>query len=109
MLMKIVSDMLFEMSEAEVRKFFKYGVGVYYAFDNYECSIDHIMKLRAEVLKEYPYKKDSDMDIRVFTNTDTSRFASHTTLAVVIPVEDYLRLRKTGMIKRLDGKEEKNV
>lgn len=90
------------MSEEEVMRIFgETGVCVFYAFDNYNHSVAHILRLREEVLKEYPDMKDSEMSIREFTRDETSRFASHTVLAVTIPAEDYLKLRKAHEIKPL--------
>ena len=102
MLIRIVTSRCFWMSEEEIMRIFgETGVCVFYAFDNYDYSVAHILKLREEVMKEYPDMKDSEMGIREFTRNETKRFVSHTVLAVTIPAEDYLKLRKEHEIKSL--------
>ena len=97
MLVRLVDEITFRMSEDELRRTSLYGdVGVYYAFENYGHSVQHVLELRDEVLKDFPEMKDSDMDIRELSKSETDKHASYTTLYISIPIDDYLKLRAKG-------------
>ena len=97
MTIKLVQENTFFMTEAEVRKAYKYGkVGIHYAFNNYGHDVSHVLALREEVLKDYPSMSDKDMEVWTLSRDETIRHASFTTLFVGIPIEDYLKLRKEG-------------
>lgn len=95
----LVNEETLSMSEDEVRKAYPYGkVGIHYAFNNYSNSVEHILKLKEEVLKDYPEMSESDMAVWVLTKEQTIRHANFTTLFVDIPIDDYLKLRKENKI-----------
>ena len=95
MLLRLVEERTYFMSEAEVRAVYTYGkVGIHYAFNNYEDSVEHVLKLRNEILKDYPNMRDSEMKVWKLTREETIRHARFTTLYVSIPIDEYLKLRK---------------
>ena len=97
MLVRLVDEITFRMSEDELRRTSLYGdVGVYYAFENYGHSVQHVLELRDEVLKDFPEMKDSDIVIRELSERETNKYAFHTTLYISIPIDDYLKLRAKG-------------
>ena len=97
--MILTSKYFFEMSEEEIKERGK--IGVFYATDTCDHSMRHVLQLREEVLKDYPDTRDSDMDVYEITSSDSCMYASHTTIAVAIPAEDFLSLRKAGKLNCL--------
>lgn len=89
----------FEKSEEELKE--KEKIYVFYTFDTQNHSLDLILRLREEVLKEYPDTADSDVRVYELTKADTSLYRSRTTLVVPIPVADYIKLRNAGEIRLL--------
>lgn len=97
MLVRLVDKITFRMSEDELRRTSLYGqVGVYYAFENYGHSVQHVLELRDEVLKDFPKMKDSDMEVRELSMRETNRHACYTTIYISIPIDDYLKLKAKG-------------
>lgn len=99
MLERYVSESTFFMSEDEVRAQYPHGfVGIHYAFNNYRNDVQHILDLKAEVLKDYPNMSIRDMTIWVISNKDSIRHAGVTTLFVRVPIDEYLKLRREEKI-----------
>lgn len=97
MLVRLVDEITFRMSEDELRNSSLYGqVGVYYAFENYGHSVQHVLELRDEVLKDFPKMKDSDMEVRELSMRETNKHAFYTSLYISIPIDDYLKLKAKG-------------
>ena len=100
MVMRLVRESVFKMSEEELRKKFPYGkVGVHYAIGSNDHSIAHVHALQAEVLRDYPNMKDRDMNVCTVTRGSAIRYGDITTLFVPIPIDDYLKLRKENKIE----------
>ena len=99
MLLRLVEERTYFMNEAEIRDAYTYGtVGIHYAFNNYGHSVEHVLKLRQKVLKDYPNMKDSEMEVRELTRAETIRHASFTTLYIGIPIDEYVKLRNAGKL-----------
>ncbi len=97
MLVRLVDEITFRMNEEELRNSSLYGrIGVYYAFENYGHSVQHVLELRDEVLKDFPEMKDSDMEVRELSKRETNRHACYTTIYISIPIDDYLKLKAKG-------------
>ena len=100
MLKKYVDEGTFYMSEEEVRKEYPDGyVYIYYAFNDYREDVQHILELRDCVLKDYPNMRERDMTVRVIERHMSIRHFGVTTLAVQIPVDDYLKLKERREIE----------
>lgn len=96
---KFISEGVFFMNDEQVKEISINGsIGIHYAFNTYNESVSHVLKLRDEVLKDYPALSDDDMTVWKITRNESIRHAGFTTLFVQIPVEDYLKLRKEGAI-----------
>lgn len=99
MLEKYIAEDLFLMSEEELRKVCSWGtVGIHYAFNHYGESVEHIIQLRDEVLKDYPNMSEKDMTVWKISRQESIRHAGYTTLFVQIPINDYLKLRREHRI-----------
>jgi len=68
-------------------------IGIFYGFNNYSCSVQHILELAEAVRQEYPNIVNDDMNIWYVERSQSIRHAGYTTLYVSIPVEDFIRLR----------------
>ena len=96
---KYVDERIFRMNEEEVRKLCTNGdIGIHYAYNCYAEDVGHILRLREEVLKDYPDMSDKDMGIWKISRHESIRHASYTTLYVHIPLEDYFKLKEAGEI-----------
>lgn len=96
---KYINEGVYHMSDDEVKEVAINGtIGIHYAFNNYKEDVAHVLKLREVVLKDYPNMSDADMTVWKIARHESIRHAGFTTLFVMIPVEDYLRLRKEGAI-----------
>ncbi len=99
MVLKMIDANTFRMSDEEVRRIFYRGtIDIHYATCGYDDSVEHILFLRDEILKDYPEKKNSEMTVWVISEHESCRHVGFTTLWVGIPVEDYLKLRKNGEV-----------
>jgi len=96
MLEKYVSEDVFNMSEEELREVFdEWGtVGIHYSLNYPGSKVSDILRLREEVLKDYPNLTDDDMTVWVLSPKESWRHTNYKTLFVEIPIEDYLKLRK---------------
>ena len=96
---KYINESVYRMSDDEVREVSINGtIGIHYAFNSYKEDVAHVLKLREVVLKDYPNMSDEKMTVWKIARHESIRHAGFTTLFVMIPVEDYLRLRKEGTI-----------
>ena len=73
-------------------------IGIFYGFNNYSCSVQHILELAEAVRQEYPNISNDDMNIWYVERSQSIRHAGYTTLYVSIPVEDFIRLRMNDEI-----------
>lgn len=99
MLEKYVSESMFFASYEELRELCSWGtVGIHYAFNCFDESVHHILKLKDEVLKDYPNLTDKDMTVWKISCKESVRHVGYTTLFVHIPINDYLKLRREHKI-----------
>ena len=73
-------------------------IGIFYGFNNYSCSVQHILELAEAVRHEYPNIGNEDMNIWYVERSQSIRHVGYTTLYVSIPVEDFIRLRMNDEI-----------
>ena len=73
-------------------------IGIFYGFNNYSCSVQHILELAEAVRKDYPDMSYEDMNIWYVERSQSIRHAGYTTLYVSIPVEDFIKLRLENKI-----------
>lgn len=92
---RYVDERTFRMNETEIKEAYSDGyMSIHYAFNNYRNDVQHILDLKAEVLKDYPNMSARDMSVCVIGRHESERHAGVTTLIVNIPVDDYLKLKK---------------
>ena len=96
MLLRLVGEKIFRMHEADLRDAQSDGeVGVYYSSTNYQHSLEHVLQLRQEILKDFPNMKDSEMEVMEVRSKNNT---GHTALYIRIPIDEYLKLRNAGKI-----------
>lgn len=96
---RYVDEEHFRASDVEIRKRNEgFGICIWYSFNNYGCSISHVLELRDAIRAEYPDKKDTDMEVWFVEPHQSTRHALYTTLRVSIPVEDFIKLRQEHKI-----------
>ncbi len=96
MLLRLVAKEIFRMHEADLRNAQSDGeVGLYYSSTNYQHSLEYVLQLRHEILKDFPNMKDSEMEVREIRSMNN---AGHTALYIRIPIDEYLKLRNAGEI-----------
>lgn len=87
--------------EDKLRKLYRDMVSVWYGFNNYGCSVKHILELCDAIKSEYPDIKEADMEAWQIKPSLSTRHAHHTLLRISIPVEDFIKLRQERKISIL--------
>lgn len=84
----------FMAPEERIRRNYKDRIGVFYAFNNYNCSVVHINELAKAIKLIHPQIKEEEMEVEVVTHSQSIRHVGFTTLCVPISVDEFLKLRR---------------
>lgn len=98
---KYIREDNFYATDDELRKLCPQHIGVFYGFNTYSDSVQHIMELVKAVKEDRPDIKEKDMTVWYVQRHQSRRHAGYTTLYVPIPIEDYLRMRHNDEISIL--------
>lgn len=98
---RYIQERNFYAPDDELRTLCPTSIGIFYAFNTYSCSLEHIKELAEAVRKEYPTLRDDQMNIWYVERSQSIRHACLTTLYVSIPIEDFIRMRQNNEIRIL--------
>lgn len=88
---RYIQERNFDLTAEELKDMTR--IGIFYGFNNYSCSVQHVLELAEAVKREYPNIDNDDMNIWYVERSQSIRHAGYTTLYVSIPIEDFIRLR----------------
>ena len=95
---RYIQERNFNISAEELKDMDMTRIGIFYGFNNYSCSVQHVLELAEAVRQEYPNISNDDMSIWYLEHSQSIRHAGYTTLYVPIPVDDFIRLRMNNEI-----------
>ena len=95
---RYIQERNFYVPDDELKALCPTSIGIFYAFDTYSCSLEHIKELAEAVRKEYPTLRDDQMNIWYVERSQSIRHACFTTLYVSIPIEDFIQMRRNHEI-----------
>ncbi len=98
MIKKLVYKCIYECDENDMRKFFK-KVNILYTDGTNRYDVKHIIEIAQSISKDYPSMKYSDMHLYQISSNECYRHANQIAIEVFIPVEDFLRLKKSHEIE----------
>ena len=88
-------------SENDLKHIGKYGVNLWYGFNNYDKSVEQIMRLKEAVKKDYPDIEDKNMFINIIESYESNRHARQMMLVINITIEEFIRLKNEGKLEIL--------
>ena len=95
---RFIQENTLKLSDDEIRQLHKEKIGILYGFNNYRNDLEHINELRKHILQDYPDAQDKDIEVWYIRNTQSIRHASFTMLYIMIPTDDFLKLRAEEQI-----------
>lgn len=98
-LKRFVQEGVFKMTDEQLREnCYNDSVGVFYSFGYYSANMKHLNEIKEEIVKDYPNKKDEDIEVWYIQSTESIRHARFTMLWTKIPINDYFLLKHEGKI-----------
>lgn len=97
---RLIWDRYFKLSDDEIRDICR-GFGsihLWYGFNNYNGTVQHINDLYEAVKADFPDVQDSDTFVYYVRYGESDRHSSMTMLRVSVPVEGYLSLKQEGKV-----------
>lgn len=96
MIKKFAHESAFKSTDTTVEK-----IGIFYGFNNYGCTLQHINELKNAVLIDFPDMKDEDIEVWKITTNQSLRNAQKTMLHVMIPYDTFKKFNEQNLINML--------
>ena len=93
MIKKIVDEYLFLLSDDQLKN--RKEVSIFYTSNTYRMDVAHINNLAQAIMKDYPKLKYSNMKVSIISPKISNRNADKLAIEVLIPVEDFIKLKET--------------